>query len=111
MSSVPGRQIEYLDDTKPGTCGLSGKGMRLGLKYRVIHILTLGFQIPLPYLLEDLRSAAARAQENLSRDLSVSLQKVWARKLRRKMMKEEIGLVQRERDSLGVCVREAFCKK
>jgi len=40
-----------------------------------------------------------------------ALQKVWARELRRKIMKEDIGLVQRERDSSGVCVREAFCKK
>ena len=49
----------------------------------------LGFKNPLPYLLEDLRSATARAQENLSRDLSVSLQKVWARKLRRKCGRED----------------------
>ena len=46
LSSVPGRQIEYLDDTKPGTCGLSGKGMRLGLKCKVVYTSVLGFKIP-----------------------------------------------------------------
>ncbi len=68
--------------------GLRNPGLG-DLKYRVQYISALGFQIPLPYLLEDLRSAAARAQENLSRDLSVSLQKVWARELRRKCETED----------------------
>ena len=89
MSSARTRQIEYLDGSKLRTCGACVKGGPGGLKYEVTCTLALGFQIPQPYLLEDLRSAAARAQENLSRDLSVSLQKVWAKELRRKMRKEE----------------------
>ena len=75
-------------------------------------------KIPLPYLLEDLESAGGPsdlkfndrreykfgstlcgAQENLSRKICVSVQKVWARELRRKMMKKYLVLLLRGKRS------------
>ncbi len=70
----------------------------------------LGFKNLLPYLLEDLRSAAARAQENLSRDLSVSLQKVWAKELRRKCETEDSADAERKRYSCARILREVWEK-
>jgi len=58
-----------------------------------------------------MRALRSAERKSLLQAKGYALQKVWARELRRKIMKEDIGLVQRERDSSGVCVREAFCKK